>query len=40
MMFSDTQLAEVFGCTKGHYHFCGDFLVFDSYGKADHEEGA
>ena len=39
MMFSDTQLAEVFGRTKGHCHFCGDPLIFDSYGKADNEEG-
>lgn len=40
MMFSDTQLAEVFSRTKGHCHFCGDPLVYDSYGKEDHVEGA
>ena len=39
-MFSDKQLAELFNRTKGHCHFCGDPLVFDSYGKADHDEGA
>lgn len=39
-MFSDNQLAEVFNRTKGHCHFCGDPLVFDSYGKADQTEGA
>jgi 5-methylcytosine-specific restriction endonuclease McrA len=40
MMFSDNQLAEIFNRTKGHCHFCGDPLVFDSYGKADQTEGA
>ena len=39
-MFSDNQLAEIFNRTKGHCHFCGDPLVFDSYGKADQTEGA
>jgi 5-methylcytosine-specific restriction endonuclease McrA len=39
-MLSDSQLAEVFGRTKGHCHFCGDPLVFDGYGKADHAKGA
>jgi 5-methylcytosine-specific restriction endonuclease McrA len=39
-MFSDNQLAEVFNRTKGHCHFCGDPLVFHSYGKADQAEGA
>lgn len=39
-MFSDTQLTEIFSRTKGHCHFCGDRLVFEGYGKADHEEGA
>jgi 5-methylcytosine-specific restriction endonuclease McrA len=40
MMFSDNQLTEIFNRTKGHCHFCGDPLVFDSYGKADQTEGA
>jgi hypothetical protein len=39
-MFSERQLDEVFSRTKGHCHFCGDPLVFDSYGKPDHVEGA
>jgi len=39
-MFSDTQLAEVFNRTKGHCHFCGDPLAFESYGKTDQEESA
>ena len=39
-MPSDIQLAEVFNRTKGHCHFCGDPLVFDSYGKPDHLKGA
>ena len=39
-MFSDSQLTEVFNRTKGHCHFCGDPLIFDSYGKADRTEGA
>ncbi len=40
MMFSGTQLAEIFSRTQGHCHFCGDSLAFESYGKADYEEGA
>jgi 5-methylcytosine-specific restriction endonuclease McrA len=39
-MFSNTQLAEVFNRTKGHCHFCGDPLVFERYGRADHEAGS
>jgi 5-methylcytosine-specific restriction endonuclease McrA len=39
-MFSKNQLTEIFNRTKGHCHFCGDPLVFASYGRADQEEGA
>jgi 5-methylcytosine-specific restriction endonuclease McrA len=39
-MYSDNKLAEIFDRTKGHCHFCGDPLVFESYGKTEASEGA
>lgn len=29
------QLKEIFNRTKGHCHFCGDFLFFEKYGCKD-----
>lgn len=39
-MFSDAQLAQVFGKTEGHCHFCGDPLVLARYAKQEALPGA
>jgi hypothetical protein len=39
-MFSDAQLTEIFGKTKGHCHFCGDALVLAQYASPDDSTGA
>lgn len=39
-MFSKDQRKEIFDRTNGHCHFCGDPLIFESYGKLDQEQGA
>jgi 5-methylcytosine-specific restriction endonuclease McrA len=39
-MFSDAQLTEIFGKTKGHCHFCGDALILSKYAISDGSTGA